>query len=75
VTAAGVSAGIDMALTLAARIAGHDVAKAIQLAIEYDPQPPFDAGSVQKSDPAIVEAIRARVAAREAASRERLATT
>ena len=59
-TAAGVSAGIDMALTLAARIAGEEVAKAIQLGIEYDPQPPFDAGSVEKSDPAVVEAIRAR---------------
>ncbi len=41
VTAAGVSAGIDMALTLAARIAGDDVAQKIQLGIEYDPQPPF----------------------------------
>ena len=45
VTGAGVSAGIDMALTLAARIAGETVAQAIQLGIEYDPQPPFDAGS------------------------------
>lgn len=45
VTAAGVSSGIDMALLLAARIAGDDVACAIQLSIEYDPQPPFDAGS------------------------------
>ena len=41
ITAAGVSSGIDMALTLAARIAGDDVAQAIQLGIEYDPQPPF----------------------------------
>ena len=49
VTAAGVSAGIDMGLTLAARIAGDDVAKTIQLGIEYDPQPPFDAGSVDKA--------------------------
>ena len=49
ITAAGVSAGIDMALTLAARIAGEDVARAIQLGIEYDPQPPFDAGSVDKA--------------------------
>jgi putative intracellular protease/amidase len=71
ITAAGVSAGIDMALTLAARIAGEDAAKAIQLGIEYDPQPPFDCGSVEKSDPRLVEAIRAAVAAREAASRER----
>lgn len=44
VTAAGVSAGIDLALQLAARIAGDERAKAIQLAIEYDPQPPFDSG-------------------------------
>ena len=44
ITAAGVSSGIDMALTLAARIAGDEVAKAIQLGIEYDPQPPFDCG-------------------------------
>src|SRR5262249_19374449 len=53
-TAAGVSAGIDMALTLAERIAGADRAKAIQLCIEYDPQPPFDAGSPQKAGPRIV---------------------
>ena len=44
ITAAGVSSGIDMALTLAAEIAGDDVAQAIQLGIEYDPQPPFAAG-------------------------------
>ena len=44
-TSAGVSAGIDMALALAARIAGDDAAMAAQLGIEYDPQPPFNAGS------------------------------
>jgi transcriptional regulator GlxA family with amidase domain len=49
ITAAGVSAGIDMALVLAARIAGEDTAKAIQLAIEYDPDPPFDAGAPEKA--------------------------
>ena len=59
VTAAGVSAGIDMALTLAAAIAGEQTAKAIQLLIEYDPQPPFDAGSVAKAPAEIVESIRA----------------
>jgi transcriptional regulator GlxA family with amidase domain len=59
VTAAGVSAGIDMALTLAARIAGETVAQAIQLGIEYDPQPPFDAGSPEKAPQAVVEALRA----------------
>ena len=55
ITAAGVSAGIDLALMLAARVAGEDVAKAIQLSIEYDPQPPFDAGSPEKAGPAIRE--------------------
>jgi transcriptional regulator GlxA family with amidase domain len=64
VTAAGVSAGIDMALALAARIAGEQVAQAIQLGIEYDPQPPFDAGSPAKAPAAIVEAVRAAVASR-----------
>jgi putative intracellular protease/amidase len=59
VTAAGVSAGIDMALALVARIAGEQVAQAIQLGIEYDPQPPFDAGSPQKAPAQIVEAVRA----------------
>jgi putative intracellular protease/amidase len=59
VTAAGVSAGIDMALTLAATIAGDEVAQAIQLGIEYDPQPPFDAGSPAKTPAAIVEGVRA----------------
>lgn len=54
ITAAGVSAGIDMALTLAERIAGEDRAKAIQLRIEYDPRPPFDAGSPEKAGPRIL---------------------
>ncbi len=58
VSAAGVSAGIDMALALAARIAGDSVAQAIQLGIEYDPQPPFDAGSPQKAPADIVELLR-----------------
>ncbi|NUR85055.1 MAG: DJ-1/PfpI family protein [Nonomuraea sp.] len=49
VTAAGVSAGIDMALTLLARTAGVPTAEAVQLAIEYDPRPPFDAGSPAKA--------------------------
>lgn len=49
VMGAGVSAGIDMALTLAAEIAGQEVAESIQLVIEYDPQPPFDAGAPQKA--------------------------
>jgi transcriptional regulator GlxA family with amidase domain len=60
VTAAGVSAGIDMSLALAARVAGESVAQAIQLGIEYEPQPPFDAGSPEKAPAAIVEAVRSR---------------
>ena len=58
ITAAGVSAGIDMALVLAAHIAGPEVAQAIQLGIEYDPQPPFDAGSPDKAPAAIVDVVR-----------------
>jgi transcriptional regulator GlxA family with amidase domain len=58
VTAAGVSAGIDMALALAAEVAGEDIAHAIQLGIEYDPQPPFDSGAPHKAPPAIVELLR-----------------
>jgi transcriptional regulator GlxA family with amidase domain len=58
ITAAGVSAGIDMGLTLAARIAGDTVAQAIQLGIEYDPQPPFDSGSPEKAPAEVVEICR-----------------
>jgi putative intracellular protease/amidase len=58
-TSAGVTAGIDMALALAAKIAGEQVAQAIQLGIEYDPDPPFDAGSPRTAPPQIVEAVRA----------------
>ena len=58
ITAAGVSAGIDMALTLAARIAGDKVAQAIQLGIEYDPDPPFDAGSPSKASSEVIEMVR-----------------
>jgi putative intracellular protease/amidase len=58
ITAAGVSSGIDMALTLAARIAGDDIAKAIQLEIEYDPRPPFDAGSPEAAGEDIVALVR-----------------
>jgi putative intracellular protease/amidase len=58
-TAAGVSSGIDMALTLAARLAGDDVARGIQLAIEYDPQPPFDAGSPATAPSHLVDHQRA----------------
>jgi transcriptional regulator GlxA family with amidase domain len=58
VTAAGVSAGIDMALTLAGRLAGDQVAQAIQLGIEYDPDPPFDTGSPAKAPKPLVDLVR-----------------
>jgi transcriptional regulator GlxA family with amidase domain len=62
ITAAGVSSGIDMALGLAAKIAGEDLAQAIQLGIEYDPQPPHDSGSTAKARPEIVDLVRSRAA-------------
>ena len=57
ITAAGVSSGIDMALTLAALVADETVARAIQLGIEYDPQPPFDSGSAARATPDVVDAV------------------
>lgn len=62
VTGAGVSAGIDLALWLAARVADEKTAKAIQLTIEYDPQPPFDSGHVSKASAATKAAAAALVA-------------
>jgi transcriptional regulator GlxA family with amidase domain len=59
VTGAGVSAGIDMALMLAAAISGDHTAKAIQLLLEYDPQPPFDCGAVATAPADIVASMRA----------------
>ncbi len=61
ITAAGVSAGIDMALTLAAKISGERVAQSLQLGIEYDPEPPFDSGSPKKADPELRESLRQRM--------------
>ncbi len=58
ITAAGVSAGIDMGLRLAQRIGGNDLAQMIQLGIEYDPEPPFDAGSPSKAPEHVVESVR-----------------
>ena len=58
VTAAGVSSGIDMALWLAGRVDGDTVAQAIQLGIEYDPQPPYDSGSPEKASPEVVALVK-----------------
>ena len=57
ITAAGVSSGIDMALRLAELLVDTDAAKAMQLMVEYDPQPPFDAGSVAKAGEAVMERV------------------
>ncbi|MDT0398626.1 MULTISPECIES: DJ-1/PfpI family protein [Streptomyces] len=60
VTAAGVSSGIDMGLTLLGRIAGDEHAQAVQLLTEYDPQPPYDAGSPRKAPAHLVEEFRSK---------------
>ena len=67
VTAAGVSSGIDMALHLVRMINGEQIAQAVQLGIEYDPQPPLDAGTPEKAPPEVVELVKAAFAARESA--------
>lgn len=66
ITGGGVTAGIDFALTIAAEAFGEDVSKAIQLGIEYDPHPPFEAGSPQGAGPRIVEKARTSAAKRQA---------
>jgi len=62
ITAAGVSSGIDMALRLVERMHGTEMAELVQLGIEYDPQPPFDAGSPAKAPAELVELARSRLA-------------
>jgi len=59
ITGGGVTAGIDFALTVVAALCGEEAAKRIQLALEYDPQPPFDCGSPEKAGPARVAAVTA----------------
>jgi len=61
ITGGGVTAGIDMALTLMAEIAGRDFAEAVQLGIEYAPQPPFACGSPQEARAEVVAAARGRL--------------
>jgi transcriptional regulator GlxA family with amidase domain len=73
-TAAGVSSGIDMALRLVSRIAGDVAAQGIQLGIEYDPQPPFDAGSPLKAPEHVVDFVRGAFAELGAARTARLQT-
>ena len=66
ITGGGVTAGIDFALRVAAELAGEDVAKAIQLGLEYNPDPPFACGHPDLADPALVALVRARLADRGA---------
>ena len=61
IIAAGVSAGLDMALYLAGEVAGRSIAEAIQLGLEYDPHPPFDSGSPQKASAAVLSLVQERV--------------
>jgi cyclohexyl-isocyanide hydratase len=72
ITGGGVTAGIDFALTLAALLRGENAARTIQLAMEYDPQPPFAAGSPERAGPELTEALRKRV---EPLTAARLAAT
>jgi transcriptional regulator GlxA family with amidase domain len=70
VSGAGVSAGLDMALALTARVHGEDLARGIQLAMEYDPQPPFDCGSPEKAGPDLTRATTERLLAAAGAAGE-----
>lgn len=78
VTGGGVTAGIDFALALTALIRGADHARAVQLSLEYDPAPPFDAGSPERAGAALVDAVRRRMDAQapeRAAELKRLAAS
>lgn len=61
ITAAGVSAGIDMAFYLAGKLTDETVAQSLQLGLEYDPEPPFNSGSPDKAPQVIVQALRERL--------------
>jgi cyclohexyl-isocyanide hydratase len=75
ISGGGVTAGIDFGLALAAELAGEDTARTIQLALEYDPQPPFSAGSPEGAGPELVARYRAMVAPRLAQVEATLANT
>ena len=70
ITAGGVTSGIDFALKVIAQVAGEDVARTIQLALEYDPKPPFEGGRPSRTPPAIVEALKTRIYDEAAANME-----
>jgi len=62
ITAGGVTAGMDFALRLAAELGGEQLARGIQLGLEYDPEPPFDCGVPERAAPELVQAVRDRFA-------------
>jgi len=72
-TAAGVSSGIDMALTLVGKLTADIVAQGIQLGIEYDPEPPHDTGSLEKAPPELVELVKMALDQEDAKAHELLA--
>ncbi|VEG45591.1 transcriptional regulator containing an amidase domain and an AraC-type DNA-binding HTH domain [Mycolicibacterium flavescens] len=74
VTAAGVSAGIDLGLWLYGQIAGDAKAKAVQLVIEYDPQPPYDSGHLSKAS-AATKATASALLSRDVVKQGQLAST
>ncbi len=69
-TAAGVSAGIDLALSIAAELADEETARMLQLLIEYDPKPPFDSGHMSKASPAVRNRARIEMTRQSASARE-----
>jgi cyclohexyl-isocyanide hydratase len=77
ISGGGVTAGIDFAYELAAELAGEDIARRLQLALEYDPAPPFDCGSPEKAGPALVNEVlelqKGRIVAMEAIIQKALA--
>ena len=73
ITGGGVTAGIDFALRVAGELFGAETARRIQLAIEYDPDPPYDSGSPASADEALVAAVRGAAAARQGERQEAVA--
>lgn len=72
ITGGGVTAGIDFGLRVVAEIAGEEVAKRIQLAVEYDPQPPFTSGHPRDADPALVQQVTTGAVTRQSARRAQI---
>jgi cyclohexyl-isocyanide hydratase len=70
ITGGGVTAGIDFGLAVAAQIAGEDTARRIQLLLEYDPAPPFDAGHPDRAPAAVVDGVRSAMAPLQASRRD-----